>query len=101
VGESVNRTGVKWIPHSGEFVQVTNSISLSEYGELSFSDVAYVDGITYKYSGFPPNYLYAIGEKASTETHPDDSESVEGFEGVFLGIILLVLYVFRAKHFEE
>lgn len=87
--------------YSGEFVQVTNSISLSEYGELSFSDVAYVDGITYKYSGFPPNYLYAIGEKASTETHPDDSESVDGFEGVVLGIILLVLYVFRAKHFEE
>lgn len=87
--------------YSGEFVQVTNSISLSEYGELSFTDVAYVDGITYKYSGFPPNSLYAIGEKASTETHPDDSESVEGFEGVLLGIILLVLYVFRSKHFEE
>jgi len=87
--------------YSGEFVQVTNSIYLSEYGELSFSDVAYVDGITYKYSGFPPNYLYAIGEKVSTETHPDDSESVGGFEGVLLGIILLVLYVFRAKHFEE
>ena len=87
--------------YSGEFVQVTNPISLNEYGELSFSNVAYVDGITYKYSGVPPNYLYAIGEKASTETHPDDSESVGGFEGVLLGIILLVLYVFRSKHFKE
>ena len=87
--------------YSGELVQVTNSISLNEYGKMSFSNVAYVDGITYKYSGYPPNYLYAIGEKASTETHPDDSESVDGFEGVFLGIILLVLYVFRAKHFKE
>ena len=87
--------------YSGEFVQVTNSISLNEYGEMSFSNVAYVDGITYKYSGYPPNYLYAIGDEASTETHPDDSESVEGFEGVLLGIILLVLYVFRPKHFKK
>jgi len=87
--------------YSGEFVQVTKSISLNEYGELSFSNVAYVDGITYKYSGYPPNYLYAIGEKASTEIHPDDSESVDGFEGVLLGIALLVLYVFRTKKFKE
>ena len=86
--------------YSGEFVQVTNSISLNEYGKMSFSNVAYVDGITYKYSGYPPNYLYAIGDEASTETHPDDSESVDGFEGVLLGIILLVLYVFRPKHFR-
>jgi hypothetical protein len=50
---------------------------------------------------YPPNYLYAIGEKASTETHPDDLESVGGFEGVLLGIILLVLYVFRPKHFKK
>ena len=87
--------------YSGEFVQVKNSIPLNEYGDMSFSNVAYVDGITYKYSGYPPNYLYAIGEKASTEIHPDDSESVDGFGGVLLGIILLMLYVFLPKYFKE
>lgn len=67
----------------------------------SFAKVAYVEGVTYKYGGDPPIYLYAIGEKASRETQTNSSKNVAGFEMTLTVIILSVLYILKKRRLNK
>ncbi len=100
------KTSVKAIGldiYSGEPVPTATLTSLNEYGEGTFPKVAYVEGVTYKYSSdFAPVYLYAIGEEAPSKTQPDASKNVAGFETTLSVIAFFsALYILKRRKEEE
>jgi hypothetical protein len=80
--------------YSGEPLPTITLTSLNEYGEGAFASVAYVEGVTYKYSSdFAPVYLYAIGGKAQPKTQSDGSKNTAGFDVILAIITLSALYI--------